>query len=165
LVENIHELAREHAPEVIARLLVLMRQDDDRDIALAAANSLLDRGYGRPPQAILATVNGGLTVSGIDAPPPIINETDEQWLERRRAELAALEHATRREPAPSLAPSNGAASSHTPLHGAPPPSPAEMRPSRQMSDEQERWLDEQRRRLSIGDSVSVHPNPEWERRR
>jgi len=135
VVDDIHALAREHAPAAIARLLQLMHQNDDLGVAIAATNSLLDRGYGRPPQAVLAQVNGTLAVSGIDAPPPIINETNEEWLARRRAELAALEadSASRRSPEPAAAapePRNGSADFSeprccaAPMYAPPAPAPA-----------------------------------------
>jgi hypothetical protein len=117
LIENLHELAREHAPEAIARLLALMRQDEERGVALSAAAEMLNRGYGRPPIAVFAQVSGEIAVSGIDAPPPIINETDEQWLSRRRQELALLEQATRREPPPTSSSPSPAASPTPPPNG------------------------------------------------
>jgi hypothetical protein len=55
-----------------------------------AANALLDRGYGKPAQQLLATVNAEVLLGGIDSPPPILEETDSEWLERRRGELAQL---------------------------------------------------------------------------
>jgi len=58
---------------------------------LPAAVALLDRGYGRPVQAVVAEVNTELTLSGIDRPP---RETLEEWLERRRRELRALDAPT-----------------------------------------------------------------------
>jgi len=61
--------AREHTVAAISRLVALMQQDDDRNVALAAANALLDRGHGRPPQAILAQVHASPLQSGIDGPP------------------------------------------------------------------------------------------------
>ena len=57
-----------------------------------AANSILDRGWGKPAQAILAQVNNQLTVTGIDKPPEI-TETYAEWLIRRRTELDELERA------------------------------------------------------------------------
>jgi hypothetical protein len=45
------ELAREHTPEAIETLVAIMRSDDE-DRALAAANALLDRGWGRPHQSL-----------------------------------------------------------------------------------------------------------------
>jgi hypothetical protein len=45
-------LCREHADEVIARLLQLMRQTKNPGVALAACKELLDRGFGRARQPI-----------------------------------------------------------------------------------------------------------------
>jgi hypothetical protein len=55
---DVVEAAREHTVDAIERLAALMQQDDDRDVALSAATALLDRGWGKPAQAILAQVGG-----------------------------------------------------------------------------------------------------------
>jgi hypothetical protein len=55
LADDIHALARPHAAEAIAGLVEFMRQREDCHLAMSA---LLDRGYGRPPQALLAQVRG-----------------------------------------------------------------------------------------------------------
>lgn len=47
-------LAKEHSLEAIRRLLELMRQNDDRKLAKAAADSILDRGLGKPAQYVAA---------------------------------------------------------------------------------------------------------------
>jgi hypothetical protein len=86
---DVVSLARQHTPEAINRLVALMRQDDNLDIAIQATTALLDRSWGKPPQAILARIDGELNIGGIDA-PPIINESDAEWLERRRAALALI---------------------------------------------------------------------------
>lgn len=62
-------LAREHSLEAIERLVALMRQDDDKKLAKAACDSLLDRGLGKPAQS--------LEHSG-----SVAQLTHEQWLER-----------------------------------------------------------------------------------
>jgi hypothetical protein len=48
---GIAELARGYGPEAIERLAKLMRDEDAR-VSQAACVALLDRGYGRPKQAI-----------------------------------------------------------------------------------------------------------------
>lgn len=53
-----------------------------------AAVALLDRGYGKPAQAIYGQLDANLSIGGIDRPP---RETLEEWLARRRRELAALD--------------------------------------------------------------------------
>ena len=45
-------LARPHAAEAIAGLVEFMRQREDCHLAMSAMIALLDRGYGRPPQAL-----------------------------------------------------------------------------------------------------------------
>jgi hypothetical protein len=66
--------------------VALMQQDDDRDVALSAATALLDRGWGKPAQAITANVNTSMFVGGIDGPPQIEGSW-EDWLAQRRQEL------------------------------------------------------------------------------
>jgi hypothetical protein len=58
LADDIHALARPHAAEAIAGLVEFMRQREDCQLAMSAMIALLDRGYGRPPQAVYAQVGG-----------------------------------------------------------------------------------------------------------
>src|SRR5215469_2369212 len=48
---DIRELAREHAPDAIRRLVQLMNSRNDR-VAVAACGAILDRAYGRAPLAV-----------------------------------------------------------------------------------------------------------------
>jgi hypothetical protein len=48
---EVRDLARQHSTEAIERLIHWMKSDDGR-ISVAAANALLDRGFGRPAQLI-----------------------------------------------------------------------------------------------------------------
>jgi hypothetical protein len=48
----IKELASQYGPEAIEKLVELMRGKDP-NVALKAANALLDRAYGKPAQAIV----------------------------------------------------------------------------------------------------------------
>lgn len=59
---EVKSLAREHGAEAITKLVELMRGDDSR-IAKAAADSLLDRGFGKPSQAVEVTGEGGAALS------------------------------------------------------------------------------------------------------
>lgn len=54
---EVKALARTAGPEAIEKLLELMR-GDDRRTALAAAQALLDRGFGKPAQAITGDEGG-----------------------------------------------------------------------------------------------------------
>ena len=83
LIDDIHALARQHAPAAIEALVAALR---DPDRAIPAAIALLDRGYGKPPVAVFAQVNGSVAVSGIDGPPPIEGSWEE-WLAQRRQDL------------------------------------------------------------------------------
>jgi hypothetical protein len=53
---DIAALAREHGPKCIEVAAALLNSDDER-IRLAAVIALLDRGFGRPPQAIVTPDN------------------------------------------------------------------------------------------------------------
>jgi hypothetical protein len=44
------ELARKHAPEAIERLAQIVATGDSHSTVVAAANAILDRVYGKPPQ-------------------------------------------------------------------------------------------------------------------
>lgn len=54
---EVKSLARATGPEAIDKLVELMR-GDDRRTALAAAQALLDRGFGKPAQAITGEEGG-----------------------------------------------------------------------------------------------------------
>lgn len=49
---EVKALARTHGPRAIERLAEIMNSADER-AAAAASNALLDRGYGKPAQAIV----------------------------------------------------------------------------------------------------------------
>lgn len=51
---EVKALAREYGPEAIQKLVELMRGEDLR-VAKAAADSLLDRGFGKPAQSMELT--------------------------------------------------------------------------------------------------------------
>jgi hypothetical protein len=67
-------LAREHAPEAIATLANIMRDVGAQSSArVAAANSLLDRGYGKPVQEVSGPdgvpLLGDITIRLVKAEP------------------------------------------------------------------------------------------------
>jgi hypothetical protein len=57
---EIRNLASEHGPQAIARLVALMHSKNE-SVAVRAAEALMDRGYGRPMQ--------GMDVSGQEDRP------------------------------------------------------------------------------------------------
>ena len=75
---EIAALARQHCPAAIERLVQAMAGDDDR-VAVAAASALLDRGIGKPSQAV--------TLSG-----------DEENPLTHRVVLVPLKNVSRTEP-------------------------------------------------------------------
>lgn len=59
-VGHVRELARQHTAEAIQTLAMVMRDPDQPGRArVAAAEALLDRGWGRPPQATEVSGPGG----------------------------------------------------------------------------------------------------------
>jgi hypothetical protein len=100
-VAEVRELARTHTAEAIECLLKEMRDGDTSHARIAAANALLDRGWGRPTQPLAGDADN----------PVVVNITAE---EERRAEVdAAIDAAFREypreeeralEPPPSLPP-------------------------------------------------------------
>jgi hypothetical protein len=65
---EVEELARDHGPDAIARLRHWMDSDDARASAYAA-NSLLDRAYGKPKQRNEHTGEGGGPLAVTWLPP------------------------------------------------------------------------------------------------
>jgi hypothetical protein len=55
---EVKELARNHGPAAVARLAKLMMSKNQR-VAVAACVAILDRGYGKPAQAVAVTGEGG----------------------------------------------------------------------------------------------------------
>jgi hypothetical protein len=57
ILGDVQELARQKSPEAIATLATIMHDDKAPPAArVAAANALLDRGYGKPTQPISQTL-------------------------------------------------------------------------------------------------------------
>ena len=62
LTRPLRELAALHSEDCIAVLVELRDHAEAEQVRLAAANSLLDRGHGRPRQELDVTENKGLQV-------------------------------------------------------------------------------------------------------
>lgn len=56
---TLSELARAHAPAALQTLVEVMQTADSAPARVAAANALLDRGYGKPAQAVEVSGDGG----------------------------------------------------------------------------------------------------------
>jgi hypothetical protein len=80
------ELAREHTEAALETVLTVMREGETDAIRLAAANIILDRGYGRPQAAVEVT-------SGTSN----LMTLDEAQSRTQRAVLAILEAKHNRE--------------------------------------------------------------------
>ena len=87
---EIKALAAQHAPAIVKELVRLATKAKNEATRVAAGKELLDRAFGKAPQALVGDPKNPLaaqvTMIGrtIDAPP---DETREQWLARRYREL------------------------------------------------------------------------------
>ena len=79
---EVRELARKHTTDAIKRLAHWMNSDDPR-ASVAACNALLDRGYGKPQQAL-----------EVSNPSEFDNLSDDEvealWRQRAKEPIAAL---------------------------------------------------------------------------
>lgn len=66
MVKAIQDMAREHGPRAIQAILELAQNSQDEKIRLAAWDKILDRGYGRPAQAITGEGGEGPAVIIVD---------------------------------------------------------------------------------------------------
>lgn len=80
-LKEVEEMARQAAPLAVQRLVHWARSKDP-GASVRACTALLERGFGKPLQPIESEVT---IREAIDRPP---GETREQWLERRKRELA-----------------------------------------------------------------------------
>jgi hypothetical protein len=64
------ELAQSHADVAIAALVQIATSGESEAARVSAANAILDRGYGRPPQSVeLGGPGGGPIVSRVEIVP------------------------------------------------------------------------------------------------
>ena len=86
VVAEVKELARAHTGEAIKTLVSIMTNPKSAPAArVSAANSLLDRGYGKPPQH--------QHITGADGPQyvvrlPVVCETVEEWVSQCGGSIA-----------------------------------------------------------------------------
>lgn len=64
LRDDVRPLAREYGAEAIDKLVAIMR-DGEPEVALRAAVALLDRGWGKPAQAITGDGGGPIALSAV----------------------------------------------------------------------------------------------------
>src|SRR5262249_42748517 len=73
VVAELRDLARQHTPDALRRLLELVHSKNEQ-VALAAVRELLDRGYGRAVQAVDKTERkldiGALYLAAVQAAQP-----------------------------------------------------------------------------------------------
>lgn len=84
--DEISTIARQYGPECIAGLVTIMRKafmapEIDADVVIRCTEILLNRGYGRPPQA--------LSLSGPDGGPIDFRNLDDDRLDQFIARLEA----------------------------------------------------------------------------
>ena len=83
---EIKALASEHVPAIVKELVRLATKAKNEATRVAASKELLDRAFGKAPQAIVGdpakplTARIGVVGRTIDAPPA---ETREEWLARQ----------------------------------------------------------------------------------
>ena len=74
VVKDVQEMARLHTPEAIDILVIVMRNGESPPAArVAAANAIIDRGYGKPAQHY----TGEVTTSYVAELPAVIQDHDE----------------------------------------------------------------------------------------
>jgi hypothetical protein len=90
---DVKALASQHGPEAIQELAKpagLLEggkgKAESEQAQIGALNAFLDRGYGKPTQAIVGDPKRPVLAVTVDCPP---EESREQWLTQRRRELAA----------------------------------------------------------------------------
>lgn len=87
---EIKALAAQHAPAIVKELVRLATKAKNEATRVAAGKELLDRAFGKAPQALVGdptkplTARIGVVGRTIDAPP---DETREQWIARQYREL------------------------------------------------------------------------------
>jgi len=77
---DITELAREGSVEAIKKLVKLVQSDDDK-IALAAANAVLDRAFGKPKETV--DVNADHTHTHVEGAIPAVARFLERFASER----------------------------------------------------------------------------------
>ena len=87
MVAEIRQLARERGPEAIAALVKVMTKGKSEAARVAAANALLDRGWGRPKQWDESEVTHRYVVEL----PKVLSKVEWQEKYGRSVEPAALE--------------------------------------------------------------------------
>ena len=67
---TISDLAKQHCPDALKALLEIVQGGESESARVSAANSILDRGYGKPVQALdHSSTDGSMT------PKPVIDVT------------------------------------------------------------------------------------------
>ena len=74
--KDVRDLAREHSIPAINRLAWLMENADSHRTQCAAAEALLDRAWGRPPQAIIGGDEDDPAISVIQRIERVIRRAD-----------------------------------------------------------------------------------------
>jgi hypothetical protein len=78
VVGDVQALAREHTPDAIETLVSIMRDGEAAPAArVAAANAILDRGYGKPAQHI----TGDIATHYVAELPSVAADAD-KWVEQ-----------------------------------------------------------------------------------
>jgi hypothetical protein len=62
-LKEIQELAREHSGTALKALSYIAEHGESEQARVAAANALLDRAFGKPPQAVAAEHTEAITIT------------------------------------------------------------------------------------------------------
>jgi hypothetical protein len=61
---DIKEIARQHAPEIVMELVRLAKEADTAAARIAASKEVLDRAYGKSPQAVVGDAENPIRLAG-----------------------------------------------------------------------------------------------------
>lgn len=90
---ELQQAAREYSGEALQTLVQICRHGGSEQARIAAANSILDRAYGRPPQALHHTGDGGGPVQHQHNVDAFLEQL--RQIRRRKEETELPEHLTR----------------------------------------------------------------------
>jgi hypothetical protein len=84
--KDVRILARQYTTKALDRLVAILDDKEASDsAAVAAANAILDRAYGRPQAAVAVTGANGEPLIPVDTPRQV--DDHEEWCRRRDREM------------------------------------------------------------------------------
>lgn len=98
ITAEVKALAQQYAPEAFEALMKIARKGTTDNARVAAIKEILDRAYGKAPQAITGDPENPVTAFPARIEYTIVRppaETREEWIERRKREIAEQVQAPR----------------------------------------------------------------------